>query len=285
VIARYRVPVAAADAGLFGPGSVTWRINREQALLLGGGCALLEQLAHPLVAAGVSDHSDFKSDPLKRLRRTLDATLAIVFGTTEEAQRSAAQIRAVHSRVQGALRSDTGRFAAGTPYRAEEPSLLAWVNATLFDTSIRTYELLFSPLPPADLHRYYAESCEVARILGVPETQIAPTFDGFRAWWSEMLRGEDVAIGADARDLARSVMTPTIRFVPRPAFAPLSLFTIGLLPEPVRDRYGFRWSAARERAFRASAAAIGATARALPARLRLFPQARAAERRMASAAA
>lgn len=277
--------MATADLGLFGPDSVTWRVNREQALLLGGGCALLEQIAHPLVAAGVSDHSDFRSDPLKRLRRTLDATLAIVFGTTAEAERAAAGIRAVHARVQGTLRADTGRFPAGTPYRAEEPSLLAWVNATLFDTSIKTYELLFAPLSSADLARYYGESCEVARILGVPEVQIAPTVDGFREWWAEMLRGDDVAIGEEGRELARSVLTPKLRFVPRPAFAPLTLFTIGLLPESVRERYGFRWSGAKEKTFRASAAAVGAAVKALPGRVRLFPQARAAERRAASAAA
>jgi uncharacterized protein (DUF2236 family) len=277
--------VAAVDVGLFGPGSVTWRVNREQALLLGGGCALLEQLAHPMVAAGVSDHSDFRTDPLKRLRRTLDATLAIIFGTTEEARRAADGIRAVHSRVQGTLPEDVGRFDAGTSYRAEEPSLLAWVNATLFDTSVRTYELLFAPLPKAELERYYSESCEVARILGVPGTQMPPTIDGFREWWSEMLRGDDVAIGSQGRELAQAVLTPKLRFVPRPAFAPLTLFTVGLLPEPVRERYGYRWSATKERAFRGSAVAVGTAVKALPARLRLFPQARAAERRVASAAA
>jgi uncharacterized protein (DUF2236 family) len=277
--------VAAVDVGLFGPGSVTWRVNREQALLLGGGCALLEQLAHPMVAAGVSDHSDFRTDPLKRLRRTLDATLAIVFGTTEEAHQAAAGIRAVHARVRGALPEDVGRFGAGTSYHAEEPSLLAWVNATLFDTSVRTYELLFAPLSKADLERYYGESYEVARILGVPDTQMPPTIDGFRKWWSEMLRGDDVAIGSQGRELAQAVLTPKLRFVPRPAFAPLTLFTIGLLPESVRDRYGYRWSTTKERAFRGSVAAVGAAVKALPARVRLFPQARAAERRVASAAA
>jgi uncharacterized protein (DUF2236 family) len=273
------------DAGLFGPGSVTWRINREQALLLGGGCALLEQLAHPLVAAGVSDHSDFRSDPLKRLRRTLDATLAIVFGTTDEAHTAAAGIRAVHSRVQGTLPENTGRFDAGTSYSAEEPSLLAWVNATLFDTSVRTYELLFGPLPSADLDRYYDESREVAGIIGVPDAHMPATIEGFREWWSKMLRGGDVAIGAQGRELAEAVLTPKLRFVPRPAFAPLTLFTVGLLPEPVRERYGFRWSNAKERAFRGSVTAIGAAVKALPARVRLFPQARAAERRVRSAAA
>jgi uncharacterized protein (DUF2236 family) len=277
--------VPSVDLGLFGPGSVTWRVNREQALLLGGGCALLEQLAHPLVAAGVSDHSDFRTEPLKRLRRTLDATLAIVFGTTDDAHRAAAGIRAVHSRVRGALPHDTGRFVAGTSYSAEDPALLAWVNATLFDTSIRTYEMLLGPLSKPDLERYYGESRQVAGILGIPDAAMAPTIDGFRGWWSEMLLGDDVAIGEDGRELARAVLTPKVRFVPRPAFAPLTLFTVGLLPDPVRERYGFRWSATKERAFRAEAAAAGAAVRALPARVRLFPQARAAERRAAFVAA
>ncbi|TMK19982.1 MAG: DUF2236 domain-containing protein [Actinobacteria bacterium] len=222
--------MTAPDAGLFGPGSVTWRVNREQAMLLGGGCALLLQLAHPLVAAGVADHSDFRGDPLKRLRRTLDATLAIVFGTTADADRAAAGVRAVHARVTGALRSGTGRFPAGAMYRAEDPSLLAWVNATLFDTSIRTYELLFGRLSQAEMERYYAESTTVARMLGVPDAGVPPTLGAWRSWWDGMLAGDDLAIGADARDLARAVLAPKVRFVPGPVFAPLSLFTIGLLP-------------------------------------------------------
>ena len=277
--------VATRDVGLFGPDSVTWRVNREQAMLLGGGCALLLQLAHPLVAAGVSDHSDFRHDPLKRLRRTLDATLSIVFGTTAEAERASAGIRAVHARVRGTLAAGAGRFPAGTQYRAEEPSLLAWVNATLFDTSIRTYELLFAPLSHEDRERYHAESGRVARLLGVPDEAIAPSYKDFRSSWAGMLTGEDIAVGAQGRELARAVLTPKLRFVPRHAYAPLSLFTIGLLPAPARARYGFRWSNGRERAFRTEARAFGAAAKALPARLRFFPQARAAERRAAGYAA
>lgn len=81
------------DLGIYGPGSVSWRVNRDQLMLLGGGRALLLQLAHPKVAAGVFEHSDFRDDPMKRLRRTLDATLALIFGTTEEAGRAARGIR------------------------------------------------------------------------------------------------------------------------------------------------------------------------------------------------
>jgi uncharacterized protein (DUF2236 family) len=269
----------APHDGLFPPGGITRRINRERTLLLGGGCALLLQLAHPLVAAGVADHSDFRDDPLKRLRRTLDATLAIVFGTAAEAERAAAGIRAVHARVRGTLPSAVGRFPAGTTYSAEDPELLVWVNATLFDTSIRTYELMFGALDDGDLERYHADSGSVGRLLGVPEGTTLPSYASFRAWWSARLTDGELAVGAQARDLAAAVMTPRLRFVPKPAFAPLSLMTLGLLPAPVRDLFGFRWSPARERAFRAEARALGLVVGALPQRLRVFPQALEAERR------
>lgn len=275
----------AADQGLFAPDSVTRRVNREQALLVGGGCALLLQVAHPLVAAGVADHSDFKEDPLRRLRRTLDATLGIVFGTTEEAQRCAATVRSVHGHVRGTLSEDTGRFPAGTTYRAEEPELLAWVQATLIDAGVRTYELLFRRLSDGEREDYYRETTTVARMLGMPEGDMPATYGGFTEWYRARVDSDEIAVGTAARELARSILAPRLRFVPRPVFAPLTLMTVGLLPEKVRNAYGFRWSPGRERAFRAGAVAIGRTARMLPSQIRLFPQARAAERRLAGVAA
>ena len=273
------------DVGLFGPDSLTWRVNREQALLLGGGRALLLQLAHPLVAAGVADHSDFRSDPLRRLRRTLDATLAMIFGTTAEAEAAAAGVRAVHERVTGTLRTRVGRFDAGTPYRAEDPALLAWVNATLFETSITTYELLFARLTDDERERYYGESRTVARLLGLPREDMPPTFRAWRSWWEETIAGDAVAVSADARELAAAVRAPRVRFIPRPAFAPLSLFTVGLLPPAVRDAYGYRWTPAHEAAFRTEAAAFGVAVRRLPAAVRYFAPARRAQRRIAAGAA
>lgn len=73
---------------LYGPGSVTWHVNREAVLLLGGGRALLLQLAHPLVAAGVAAHSNFRSQPLQRLWRTLDLTLTITFADAADVVRA-----------------------------------------------------------------------------------------------------------------------------------------------------------------------------------------------------
>src|SRR5262249_11779079 len=88
---------------LFGPDSVTWRINREAVLLLGGGCALLMQIAHPLVAAGVEEHSRYRTEPLQRLWRTLERMLTIAFDDAGEAIRSVRIIERKHARVRGKL--------------------------------------------------------------------------------------------------------------------------------------------------------------------------------------
>src|SRR6476661_2280383 len=106
-------------SSLFPEDAVIRRVGREGALVMGGGRALLMQLAHPSVAQGVAEHSDFEADPMARLRGTLEATYTIVFGTDEAAARTAASVHAVHDRVTGA------------GYRANDPELLCWVNATL----------------------------------------------------------------------------------------------------------------------------------------------------------
>src|SRR3954464_12673150 len=103
------------SAPLFPPGSVIRRVNGEGALLLGGGRALLMQIAHPQVAQGVADHSDFRRDPFRRLQGTLDAMVAIVFGAEDEAATMAGVVEAVHRRV------------TGPGYAANEPELLWWV--------------------------------------------------------------------------------------------------------------------------------------------------------------
>ena len=88
--------------GLYGPTSEAWRLNREAMLLLGAGPrALLLQLAHPLVAAGVADHSDFRADPWRRLRATLRSYLAIVYGTTKEARAEIRRLNELHRAIEG----------------------------------------------------------------------------------------------------------------------------------------------------------------------------------------
>src|SRR3712207_4179221 len=124
---RYR-SLMTADRGLFGPGTVTWRVNREAVLLAGGGRALLLQVAHPSVAAGVVQHSDYDTDPYGRLYRTLDLVTRITFGSTSTAEKAAARLRGAHDEVKGE-RPD------GERYFAHDPNLLLWVWATLVERS------------------------------------------------------------------------------------------------------------------------------------------------------
>src|SRR3954463_13256751 len=119
--------VAADHIGLYGPDTVTWRVNREAVLLAGGGRALLLQVAHPLVAAGVARHSTFETQPWTRLHRTLDLVTKITFGDRRTSELASARLRGVHARVQGTA-------ADGTPYSARDPDLLLWVWATLVDS-------------------------------------------------------------------------------------------------------------------------------------------------------
>lgn len=262
------------DRSVLGPNTVTWRVNREAVLLAGGGCALLMQLAHPLVAAGVAEHSRYREDPLGRLNRTLELTLTIAFGTAKEAVESVRQIERRHASVKGRLAEPVGRFAAGTPYRANDPQLLFWVHATLIDTALRVYEMFVEPLSEKDKDQYYDESKVVARLFGIPDSIIPPTRRAFERYLQHMFLSDQLAVGRQARDIAESLLAPEHPFPLRMAGPPLRLVTVGLLPEPIRARYGYLWLPWQEHLFRAGVLATAVALPWLPAVVRYFPQAR-----------
>jgi len=160
-----------------GPGSISWRVNREAALLLGGGRALLMQVAHPQVAAGVAEHSDFEHDPLCRLNRTLELSLALTFGTPEEIRAAAERINRTHRRV------------TGTGYRALDPDLLLWVDATLIDSALLTYRTFVGPLDRSEAGRYYQEAKAIGALLGIPHRRYPESLADFEAYLAEMLAG------------------------------------------------------------------------------------------------
>lgn len=277
-VATPPAPDAGAEDGYFGPDRAIWRVNREAAMLLSGGAALLLQLAHPLVAAGVTDHSDFRAEPARRLRRTMDAMLSIIFGRRAEADQVAAQIRAVHERVRGRLGAAVGIWPCGAAYDAQDPALLLWVHATLVHTSMSGYELFVRPFCGGERERYYADTKTIAELVGIPRGSVPPTPHEFARYWDAELTSGRIAVGPAARALAPAILYPGVRYVPRTLFRGASLLTIGLLPPLARAAYGYRWSVAREAAFRAASAALRRAAAMLPERVRLFPQARAAER-------
>lgn len=261
---------------LYGPGSLTWKVNREATLLLTGGRALLLQIAHPLVVAGVAAHSDFRRSPLLRLQRTLELTLTTVFSSAAEAVRAVRTIERVHARVHGVLDEDSGPFPRGTAYDANDPALLMWVQATLLDSAMLGYEHFVGRLSPHEQAAFYDEALVGARLFGIPADHIPPTLPDFRAYMRDMLRGPVLAVGSASRAIAASLLDPPLPPVLRQLAGSTRLFTVGLLPATIRRRYGYPWTPARERALRLITAAIRAALPALPRLARQFPAARRA---------
>ena len=268
------------DVGLFGPDTVTWKVNREAVLLAGGGRALLLQVAHPSVAAGVVQHSDYDVDPWGRLYRTLDLVTRITFGRTETCNRAAAQLKRAHAPVKGE-RPD------GERYRAWDPDLLLWVWATLVESSVLVYTRYVAPLSARDLAAYYAEQQRFAVMCGVPEGHWPSTWPRFMAWFDDWVQ-EECTVSDDSRAIARSVLDPRLPRPLKPAVRPavelLNLATVGLTPAVLRERYGFAWGPRRERLLGASTTAVRRLLPLLPSLLRDFPPARVAERRVRAAA-
>src|SRR2546428_8829182 len=188
------------DSGLFPADSVARRVDRELFLLLGGTAALLMQVAHPLVAAGVDQHSDFRRSPVRRLVRTVDTTLAIVYGERATAESALKRIGRSHAPVRG-------QAADGRAYRARDPQLMLWVQTTLVLTSVRWYEAVMGRLSDAERDAYWGEGRFFAGELGVPEHLFPKTYADLERYEAKMLRTEAIP-DATAMAVGRQVVRP-----------------------------------------------------------------------------
>lgn len=258
-----------------------WRINREALLLGAGPAALLLQIAHPHVAEGVAHHSDFRADPFRRLSNTIHTTMALVFGDGPTAERAVHELNGVHAGVRGDALDPVAREIAGSSYRALDPELLLWVQATLIVTSVRAYERWIGPLSLADRERFWAEARAVGPRLGIPLDRSPQDWSALEAYWARMLAPEGlIRVTPTARELAPHILRPPIRFVPGPLVALIALPGLALLPPRLRDAFGIRWSSAHEAAAAGIARALRGWVRITPSSWRTMPQARAAERQV-----
>ena len=294
--------------GLYGPGSEAWRLNREAALLLGAGPrALLLQIAHPLVAEGVDQHSDFRADPWARLAGTLRSYLRIVYGTGPAARAEIRRLNGLHRGIGGPVRDEATAARFGAAYEARDPGLSMWVHATLVDSTLATGDAWLGPIPPTARRAFYAETVPIARLFGVPEALIPADLEAFDAYVASMLAPDGpVHPSRTARELAGVILHPPLAplagagpvaarlgewagpvsrvmgAIPAPAYDWLLIPAIGLLPALLRAEYGFAWGTS-ERAITAWLTTTwGLWRRVLPADWRSFPQARAADRRVAA---
>jgi uncharacterized protein (DUF2236 family) len=221
------------DPGLFGPGSVTWRVHADPSMLIGGLCALLLQTLHPLAMAGIAEHSNYKEDPLGRLGRTGSFVTGTTYGSTATAERLIRLVRRIHRKVRGTAPD-------GRAYSASDPELVAWVHVTEVFSFLRAHQR-FVPFPVRgeQADRYYHEMATIAERLGA--TDVPRTRAAMRAYLRAM-RPQ-----LEAREQTRDA----VAFLTAPSRDPLNplLFgahqvviqaSVGLLPAWAREALGMR---------------------------------------------
>ena len=288
---RAGLPSAAADEGLYGPASEAWRLNREAMLLLGAGPrALLLQLAHPAVAAGVADHSDFRTDPWRRLAGTLRSYLTIVYGTTAAARAEIRRLNALH------------RGITGPGYSARDPDLSLWVHATLVESTIAVVRRLARAArrPPAARpttpRRDRSAGRSACRRRACPRTSRRSSDTSrrcsarpgrstprrWRASWPGSCFGRRSPRWRPCCRSRTAQAVAVLRRIPAGAYAWTLWPSVGLLPPSVREDYGLSWGPVERTVSAWLVAGWRGWRPLLPAGFRQMAKARAADRRVAA---
>jgi uncharacterized protein (DUF2236 family) len=269
-------------------------------LLLGAGPrALLLQIAHPLVAAGVAEHSDFRSDPWARLSGTLRSYLRIVYGTAGAARDEIQRLHELHRGIRGAVLEASARERHGGRYSALDPELSLWVHATLVDSTMAAYHAWIAPLSREDRERYYEETLPVGRAFGIPAAKLPRDLAAFEAYLDSMLApGGPIEVDDVARDLAAGILHPPLGpavsaagfpftrlagvadAIPSQAYSWLLWPAIGLLPKRIREGYGFPWGIRQRAVSTWLVAGWQAWRPVLPPSFRQMPQALRADQRV-----
>ncbi len=237
---------------------ITWRIAGDARIFGASGYALLLQVTHPSVGAGVSEHSNFKEDPWGRLLRTLDYTSSVIYGGPELAWEVGRRVREMHKRIKG-IRPD------GERYHALEPAPYAWVHATLAEAIVRAHNLFCRPaLGRAEAEEFWAEWRRMGRLIGVRFEDLPETWPGLLAYFDRMVE-EELRDTEAAQDVLASLVNPAApplpgmrdwvwRVVSWPSTNAGSLATLGMLPPLLRRRLGVEWTPSRQRRFERMAA-------------------------------
>ncbi|QQG43184.1 MAG: DUF2236 domain-containing protein [Candidatus Daviesbacteria bacterium] len=230
------------STGYFAPESIFRKVWRERLQLLGATRALLMQLAHPLVASGVAGYSHFQSDPLKRLHRTVDTMVAIIFGEKSQADAALAKLNHIHQQVKGKLPFSAGPFPKGSSYSANDPDLKLWVHATLMDTGLWTYEYFVKPLSSKEKKLFYKDSQKLASLMGIPQQMIPPTLDDFNEYLKNMLESGVITVTPQAKKLAADIINPPVKPILKPFVGLVNTVAAYSLPKSLREAYGLKYT-------------------------------------------
>ena len=258
--------VAESNEGVFGPSSISWKINRESALFLGAGRASLLQLAHPWVAAALDQHSNLRTDPLARFHNTFKIVFTAIFGTLQQALAVSRSMYQLHTRIQGELPASVGAFSAGSHYQANEIDALRWVFATLVDSAMIAYESVLPALSSAEKETYYSESKTLAMLFGISPSELPSDWSAFENYIREIVASDTLGVNPMSREMAHRVLHGRGSWVPVPAW--YRALTAAWMPEQLREAFALQYGDPEQRAAAKALRRMPSLYRMIPTSLR-----------------
>lgn len=255
---------------LFALDSEMWQINHQRCGLTFGPAAAILQIAHPRIAQGVAQHSDFRNDTLGRLRRTLAATNGIAFGTVAEAEKIQQHLHHVHGQVRGRISEG---MSGPSSYSAFEPDLLIWVLATLVMASVQGWQLVYGTLPLERREIFYRDMLRFGTYFGVREQDCPDGWQDFSEYYDNMINGDELGSHPLCAEVCHHIVRPTATIGTRLLGHSLRFMIVETFPEPLREKMGLKSTASsrlKMRLLRKSAPHIFPR---LPMRQRLYPEA------------
>ncbi len=267
-------------AGIFGPNSFSWRINREAALFLGAGRAALLQLAHPWVTAALAQHSTVLAKPIARFHNTFRVVFTMVFGSLDQALAAARHLYALHTRIRGEMTGDVARWRRGSHYEANEIAALRWVFATLVESAVLANDCALSPLTAAEREQYYAECKTLAGLFGIPTTALPENWEAFAAYNCAMHASDELGVTDAARDMAHNLLAGVGSWIRPPHW--YRALTAEWMPERFRYEFNLDFSAAEQQSAASAKRRLPGIYRRLPSAIRFTGPWREAQARLAA---
>jgi uncharacterized protein (DUF2236 family) len=222
-------------AGVFGPASASWKINRESALFLGAGRAALLQLAHPWVATALDQHSHVMERPIARFHSTFRIVFTMVFGSLAQASAAARHLYEVHTYIQGNMAEDIARWQRGSHYRANEVAALRWVFATLIESAVLAYETVLPPLARGERAAFYSDSVRLAGLFSIPAETLPPDWESFLRYCRETEQSDALGVTGSARAMAHNLLSGANAWIKPPHW--YRALTTSWLPERFRSEF------------------------------------------------
>ncbi|HLY40034.1 MAG TPA: oxygenase MpaB family protein [Terracidiphilus sp.] len=266
LLAGLRREVRDPRAGIFGPESVSWRINRESALFLGAGRAALLQLAHPWVAVAIEQHSQVMNKPIERFHNTFRIVFTTIFGSAEQALAAARSLHTLHTGIQGEIPSDVAGYERNSHYEANFVPALRWVFATLIESAVLAHDFVLSPLTTEEREAYYAEAKRLAALFGIPEEALPPDWNAFISYIDEMCSSNELGVDELSRKMGHNILDGAGSWIHPPRW--YRALTAEWMPARFRDEFALPFGDSQRRSVERARRWLALSYRSLPHSLR-----------------